>query len=35
MGSVPDDEVRRITYANAEKLFQFTPEIPEGYHFEP
>jgi predicted TIM-barrel fold metal-dependent hydrolase len=34
LDGVPDDEVRRITHENAEKLFHFTPELPAGYDFE-
>lgn len=34
MAGVPDDEVRRITYQNAERLFRFTPGMPEGYDFD-
>lgn len=31
---VPEDEVRKITHSNAEKLFNFTPVLPEGYSFD-
>lgn len=31
---VPADEHRRIRFANAENLFHFAPELPEGFAFE-
>jgi hypothetical protein len=34
MADVPDTEMRMITYQNAEKLFDFTPGLPDGYAFD-